>query len=191
MSESPVEPSGQGENAEPLPRFLESKPVKKAAPGSEGAGRKILLGALLLIFIGMVFQTFIFTKKTKALPAAKTGPAPLAGPPYVDQPQNNAPDLAEVEEDRSGARGSPFSMAAPVTAMPDASAPVQEPVLQGILMDAQGEAMAVMNEKIVKKGERLADNLIKEIRGDSVVLQKDSGEEWTLRMKSRSSKPGA
>ena len=56
-------------------------------------------------------------------------------------------------------------------------------VLQGILSDSSGSAYAVINEKIVKKGERMADKVITTIQSDSVTLRGDSGEEETLRMK--------
>jgi len=179
MSGKPGESSSQGTSEEALPRFLESKPVKKAGLENPGTGKKIILAVLLLMLVWMTLQMFLFSKKIKKVQtSAKNSPAPMVMPQAAPLPA--AP---EVEEDHSGARSSPFSME-PAAAIPEAFVPVRGPVLQGVLMDGRGEAMAVINEKIVKKGERVADNLVKEILSDSVLLQKDSGEEQTLRMKS-------
>ncbi len=183
MNEIPGKESDGGGMEDPLPRFLESKDVsKKRTLDFAVTGKKVVLGILGLVLVALIFQMIFLGKKIKSAPAVK--PAPQAARAAVSAarlPRAAAPVPGEEKPEASG-RASPFALAQVKTE----AAPIQprEPVLQGILTDAHGEAIAVINEKIVKKGARVADNLIKDIHADSVLLQKDSGEEWTLRMKS-------
>ena len=89
-----------------------------------------------------------------------------------------APGHAEKGRPSPFTHGSSAPSAAPL--QDQGPAPL---ILQGVLSDSSGSAYAVINEKIVKKGERMADKLVTTIRSDSVTLRSDSGEEETLRMK--------
>ena len=185
MKEFSDQQEGQGEE-EALPRFIESKPVSGRGPGGTELWKKIVLGLLLLLFFGMILQTFAFTKKTKVVSASAAKirmPAAAAVPAIARMDmEKSSDDTSRADAEAEGARTSPFSLAP--AAVQEDSQTVLGPVLQGILTNAGGEAYAVISEKVVKKGGRVADNVITEIKSNSVVLKKDSGEEWTLRMKS-------
>jgi len=53
--------------------------------------------------------------------------------------------------------------------------------LEGIVSD-ENSAFAIIGKKIVKPGDRLVDNTVKEIHKDHVVLVDDEGEETVLRI---------
>lgn len=178
MSDAEMQPSSSPKEVEePLPRFIESKPLA-ARLTSAGRGKVILAGVLALILAGMLLQLFIGAAKKR--PAQAT-PHPVSSGSLAAVPPEPAAQVVQETAAEEGDRDSPFSLAPQPE--PERGPVMKLPVLQGILTDASGESLAVINEKIVKKGERVADNIIKAIEADSVLLQKDSGEEWTLRMK--------
>ncbi|MFH1458901.1 MAG: hypothetical protein ABIG64_00820 [Candidatus Omnitrophota bacterium] len=45
--------------------------------------------------------------------------------------------------------------------------------LEGIMWDAQGRSLAILNKKLVKEGERVFNFQILKIKKDSVILQKE------------------
>lgn len=167
--------SGGNEN---IPRFLESKPLSsKNADAQKTKKQAVVLGVLVLVLVLLMIQTF--AGKKKPAPAAQAPAAPVQTaapqPPVEVTPENDIFQAEGFETDRS----SPFSRG---PAGLDTGAGPAPLVLQGILTDRSGAAYAVINEKIVKKGGRVADNTVETIQPDSVTLRSDSGEEWTLRM---------
>ena len=164
-----------------VPRFLESKPLraKQAAPSQKKQWVVLALLSAFLIFL--LLQTLVWGKKKLPTPVTKAKVPAVAVVTSVAAPLTPENDIFQTPELDKEDRSSPFTRAAS-----SPSAPVQKTtalVLQGILSDAGGSIYAVINEKIVKKGERMADKVITTIQSDSVTLRSDSGEEMTLRMK--------
>lgn len=60
-------------------------------------------------------------------------------------------------------------------------------VLQGTLVDKGEEGYAIVNNKIVKKGDYLDDKTVESIEKDHIVLREESGESIRLEAPSRSS----
>lgn len=170
----------QGEEGD-LPRFLESKPLTAKKPVTAQQKKQwVILVVLSLFLIVLTIQTFAGGKKKHPRSAVKS---PVLAVETVAEtaltPENDmfqAPGRADEE-----GRLSPFMRAAAAKeALVQAAAPL---VLQGILSESSGSTYAVINEKIVKKGERVADKVVVTIQSDSVTLRGDSGEEEMLRMK--------
>jgi len=165
-----------------LPRFLESKPLK-AKPATPAQKKQwVILGVLVFFLVYVSIQTFAGGKK-KLPPASKATAVPIAAVVQTEAvtPENDIFKAPGVDQE---GRSSPFTR---IPAEPGAPAAAEEGpakfVLQGILSDSSGSAYAVINEKIVKKGERMADKVVTTIQSDSVTLRSDSGAEETLRMK--------
>ena len=59
-------------------------------------------------------------------------------------------------------------------------AELAKPVLYGILWDAGGKSIAIINDLEAKTGDTIGGYRVLEIRRDSVVLQNASGEQMTL-----------
>ncbi|MBP9864783.1 MAG: hypothetical protein KBC91_00120 [Candidatus Omnitrophica bacterium] len=170
----------QGES-DAVPRFLESKPLRAKQATPVQKKQIIILSVLILFLVYLVFQTFAGDKKKKLVPPITKADAPTEAVGEQTTVLTAENDIFQARSLEEEGRASPF------TRVPsEAGAPVQGPaslVLQGVLMDSSGSAYAVINEKIVKKGERMADKVITTIQSDSVTLRSDSGEEVTLRMK--------
>lgn len=170
-------PQGKGEAD---PRFLESKPLRAKQVTPAQKKQWIILGVLILLLVVLVIQTLGGGKKKRPKPVVKEPSSAAMVVANADlTPENDIFQAPGLDED---GRSSPFTRR--VSSM--SGAPVPELsllVLQGILSDSGGSAYAVINEKIVKKGDRMADKVVTTIRSDSVTLLSDSGEEETLRMK--------
>ena len=175
--------SDQGNNPKDgegdLPRFLESKPLKAKQTTPAQKKQWVILGVLVLFLMFVTIQTFVGGKK-KLPPAIKTTAVPIATvvETAAVTPENDIFKAPGIDQE---GRSSPFTRVAS-----EPGAPVEGPekfVLQGVLSDSSGSTYAVINEKIVKKGERMADKVVTTIQSDSVTLRSDSGEEETLRMK--------
>jgi len=171
--------SGEGDT----PRFLASKPLKARQAAASQKKQWVILGVLSFFLVYLVFQTFVGGKKKPSPPASKaqvSAAAVSAAEPTEALTSDN--DLFQAPGHSDDGRSSPFTRAASEPGTP----PVQiasRLVLQGVLSDSSGSAYAVINEKIVKKGERMADKVVTTIQSDSVTLLSDNGEEVTIRMK--------
>lgn len=163
-----------------LPRFLESKPLKAKPAAPAQKKQWIILGVLILFLVVVSIQTFAGGKKKLPL-AIKPTAVPIVAvvETAAVTPEN---DIFKAPGIDQGGRSSPFTRIPAEPGAPAAEEP-EEFVLQGILSDSSGSTYAVINEKIVKKGERMADKVVTTIQSDSVTLLDDSGKEVTLRMK--------
>ena len=69
----------------------------------------------------------------------------------------------------------------PISAQRSAETSLNDPLkLEGVIFDQYGKAFAIISKKIVKDGDQIADNKVKEIRSDSVVLLTSQGTELIL-----------
>lgn len=163
-----------------LPRFLESKPLKTKPATTAQKKQWVILGVLILFLVFVSIQTLAGGKK-KLPPAIKTTAVPIATvvETAAVTPENDIFKAPGIDQE---GRSSPFTRIPAEPGAPVADGP-EKFVLQGILSDSSGSAYAVINEKIVKKGERMADKVVTTIQSDSVTLRSDSGAEETLRMK--------
>ena len=175
--------SDQGNNpkdgAGDLPRFLESKPLKAKQATPAQKKQWVILGVLILFLVFLTLQTLAGGKKKLPQLVKKTAvPIATVVKTAAVTPEN---DIFKTPGLDQKGRSSPFTRV-PSKARVTVQGPAQW-VLQGILSDSSGSAYAVINEKIVKKGERMADKVVTTIQSDSVTLRSDSGAEETLRMK--------
>lgn len=186
-------------------KILESKKIE-AEEQKKKKIQMIMLGVLLLVFVVILFSTLTGGKKPPApvittkppVAVVPPSPPPVALPPATPpaasvntatpQPAEDvsaaAPDnAAGAEADEWGA--SPFSIQKEEEKEEVEQAPVEEPPtpleLKGIVSGPGDSSFAIINEKIVKKGDRIADNTVREITSDEVVLQTDEGEEVVLK----------
>ncbi len=162
-------------------RFLETNPLGSKKKQSEAKpGQLYLLLALLAVLIWVLFHfpTGSF-RKPSHVPSAVS---PV--PPYpVGVQKAIEPARVKQSQESASLRSSPFSMEDRGSVAP-APAPAL-PVLSGILTEPSGQggqAYAVINGTVVKKGDRVADNLVKEIAAETVTLQKEDGEVFDLRL---------
>lgn len=154
---------------------------KKIGNGKNDKNKKqmILLGVLVLFFLYLIYSTFFGNKKNTAKPkdVAKVD---------VVLPVSPVPAEAEKginqEEENADWGNSPFSIepAEPETAS-SPLAPRLKLQLQGVMVDKVNGSYAIINEKIVKKGDRIADNTVIEITQGQVILQSDDGHREILR----------
>ncbi len=154
---------------------------KKMGEGERNK-QKIQIGAVIflaLIFVYLLVSTVMGgkNKRPKVRPASGAVPAAAAPAEELFPAETDAKESQAAEPDDWGA--SPFSMQSSeepvkIQAKTDLS-------LKGIVFSTAEESYAIINEKIVKKGERVADNTVKEIFEERVVLQNDAGELITLK----------
>jgi len=164
-----------------VPRFLESKPLRSKQAAKPQKKQWIILSFLIFLLVFLMIQTLAGGKK-KLQPAVNKKPVPAAAAlqQAAVTPENDIFKAASLDKKE---RSSPFTRLPSQTGTAVAVQGPAEFVLQGILSDSGGSVYAVINEKIVKKGERMADKVVTVIQSDSVTLRSDSGEEETLRMK--------
>jgi len=177
MSPDPMQPSQEA--GDETPHFLESKPLQAKKKTPVPKQQVILLLLLVALFVFVSIQTFSGGKKKPIGKSMKTAVQAVEVIHEAAVTAENDAFLAAGSDD--GERTSPFMKEA--GAAEAVVAKTQKLILQGVLSDAKGSAYAVINEKIVKKGERMADKVVTSIRSDSVTLLADDGEEETLRMK--------
>ncbi len=80
-------------------------------------------------------------------------------------------------------RPDPFlPQVSPAGAVITADLTTNDMVLEGIVVDAQGNNMAILNGKIVKKGDVVGLYTVAEVRSDNVELNKN-GERFTVKLK--------
>jgi len=163
--------------AEPMggaPKILQSKEVEsKSGVDKKQKMQLALLAALIPFFLYLVYSTFFSgPKKAKPTPSgvqtADTGAAPVQPVRRTLKPQSGeeevwgrSPFSLRRQEEDQGQKG-----------------PLQ---LQGIVFDDLGSAYAIVNRKIVKVGDRIADNTVKGIRDSEVIFQSDEGVRITLK----------
>ncbi len=66
----------------------------------------------------------------------------------------------------------------------DSDLSVTEMALEGIMLGANGNAVAIVNGKVVKKGDKMGDFLVESIEKDFVVFSKGD-EKFELRLKKK------
>ncbi len=167
-------------------RFLETNPAGTRQKKNQvrPSQKYVLIALVAVLGLTLVAALFKPAPKPPAARAAAAGktlvPMPALGPSGKAE---NLPPPAREDLDSSWQK-SPFSIEKKEgeVALPEPS----QPVLSGILTNRSGKAYAVINEKVVKKGDRVADNLVKDITAGTVTLQKADGTEVTLSLRARS-----
>ncbi|OGW72667.1 MAG: hypothetical protein A2Y02_02975 [Omnitrophica bacterium GWA2_52_12] len=164
-------------------RFLETNPAgTRQKQNQVKPNQKYMLIALIAVF-GLTLAAALFKPASKAKgTAGAPGKAFVQAPMIAGKTEQLPPPAPEDTE--SAWQSSPFSVEKNGGDAP-LSRPAQ-PVLSGILTNRSGKDYAVIDEKVVKKGDRVADNLVKEITAETVTLQKTNGEEVTLSLRSSS-----
>ncbi len=159
-------------------KILRSKSVDPTQ--KEAQKKKIELIALAILVPILLYVTFTtFVKKPKqpgnspqnSLASAARS-APAASGIVTPAPAASAAS-GKINDNSWGSN--PFS---PRHSDQGESSAIQ---LQGIVVKGRGAAYALISNKIVKLGDRIADNTVREIRNDQVILQSDAGEEVVLR----------
>ena len=158
------------------PKILQSKEVgSKSGMDKKQKKQLVMLAFLIPFFLYLVYSTF-FSGPEKAKPTPSgVQTADAAAAPVQPVRRTLKPQSGEKE-----AWGrSPFSLRG---GGKEDEAAQQGPLqLQGIVFDDLGSAYAIVNRKIVKVGDRIADNTVKGIRADEVIFQSDEGVRITLR----------
>ena len=173
--------AGQGE-----PRFVQSKGGKPKVKDTKTKVEMIALGLLSLLFIYLIVTTFF--KPTPRTPLSdQQAMAPVNLPIHEGRSRFIATNIAQEEPsaaervdegklDNSEWGRSPFSLRPESPEEEDALL-----TLKGIIRD-RDSAYAVINQRIVKEGDRIADNTVKEIKETSVILESDEGIQTILKV---------
>lgn len=176
-------PAGEG------PRILRSKVISSSAAKSffNGMDRKKKMEVGLLFFLVPVFFYLVWThlffkpaSASKALQHLKPDVKAISlipGPP--SEFERAAPkSLTLLEEKEAGEEWvrNPFSLV-PVREKPETP---QRPLLQGTLVSPNGEAYAILSNKIVKAGDETADNQIESVGDGFVILRTPEGDRVRL-----------
>jgi len=159
------------------PKILQSKEVGSKSGMDKKQKIQLALLAVLIPFLLYLVFTTIFSgskapspEKTGAYVAATNAASVSAGSARkAVRPQGG------VAEEKWGF--SPFSLRRQEEDQVQ-KGPLQ---LQGIVFDDLGSPYAIVNRKIVKVGDRIADNTLKGIRAGEVIFQSDEGVSITLK----------
>lgn len=160
-------------------KILKSKKISSGDPEKKKKVQILVMILLGIVFLYLLISTFLGGSKAK--------PATAKKPPAFQNQASKVTGLGVAAVDDSlnmvleedGWGKSPFSMETP-EAEPVVQAK-ESLQLQGIVFGKGDASYAMINEKIVKKGERIADNTVKEIQQDQVILETDNGQTVTLR----------
>ncbi len=159
-------------------KFLDSKVVSPGKTEKKKKKQIILLAILIPIFIYVFYANII---KPASKPKAGTVQSHQAATTSVTAaqkkslPMTASKESLEKEAKSEGWGRNPFSFNPVET---DEEGPLQ---LKGIVFSAD-DSYAVINQKILKEGDRIADKTIIEIRKDKVIIESDDGTITTLRV---------
>jgi hypothetical protein len=154
------------------PKILHSKVVD---PDWEKKKRKfeiILLAVLVPLLLFLVITTFFRPIRASAPQSVAANPA-AANQGGSGAPLFITPDKKPAEPEEEWGR-SPFSL------MKTGDKEESELILRGIVDDGS-ESYAIVGKKIIKKGDRIADKTVTEIRDSMVILKSDDGKELILK----------
>ena len=153
------------------PKFLETKKVEKKDSKKEKI-QIVVLAVLGLVLTFLIFKTFFAGPSKPPKPASPAPQVAVSPVPQAQVPLKQAalPKGPRTEDDWGA---SPFSLKKVEEPLSSKPRPVLE--LQGIVID-HDNAYAIINEKIVKKGDTLADNTVIDIELDAVILENENGE---------------
>ena len=158
------------------PKILQSKEVESKSGLDKKQKKQLLILAVLIpFFLYLVYTTF-FSGSEAQKPAPSDAQVTAASASASAQPVRRTlrPKPSDKEE---GWGHSPFSLRRQEEDEGQ-KGPLQ---LQGIVFDDMGSAYAIVNRKIVKVGDRIADNTVKGISDGEVIFQSDEGVRITLR----------
>lgn len=161
------------------PKFIQSKKMD----GGQGKDSKkekiqiIVLVCLAVFFVFIVYKTFFTGKKSVSAVAKKESPKIVT----KVTPTSSAPSTTGEHGENADEWGfSPFSLK-PVTKDKAGETSPTFLQLKGIVFDGNAaNSYAIINENIVKKGDPIADNIVKDIFPDHVVLEDKEGHTFTL-----------
>lgn len=163
-------------------KILQSKKVTDADKKKK-RGQIILLLVLVGLLVFVALNTFVFGKK-KAKPTPASASNPVAA--VVENTVNSAEGMSPVvlEEDLEAINdswgASPFSLKDDL--QEDELIETEEDLnLQALIYGPKGESYAMINEKIVKKGDRIADKTVTEINEAEVLLRDGEGQSFVLK----------
>jgi len=160
-------------------KILQSKQLPADQDKKKQQKQLILLAILIPIFIYVVYAN-ILAPKGKAVPAgpktndANTGAALTPQPSTTEVISNTGEEkssgldalLKEDDWDRN-----PFTLGGYEEEEEETSDVLR---LDGIVFDG-ADSYAIINKKIVKQGDRIADKEVREVRESEVLLRSDDG----------------
>ena len=165
---------------EPEIKILQTKIVESTKMGQRDRKALILLAILIPLFLYLVASTFFKggRKPEAASPSRETKSAVAAGVSTTTSGQDvsrrsapeNAADSQASEDDRER---SPFSL------LSERDQKKGLLVVQGVVSNGK-DAYAIINQKIVKVGDRLDDNTVKEISSNNVTIESKDGKQLVL-----------
>ena len=168
------------------PRIIQTKKVEDLKKDTQKKKMQtVLLVILLLVFIFLMYKTF-FTGTAQANKKKPTGPTPPRKP--IEKVVGlKLPTMGSAAGQKAGDSkeddwwgGSPFALKDDGKKDEQESVQATQLHLSGIIFDHSQDAYALVNEKIVKKGDVIADNTVKDIYSNSVVLEDKEGKTTTL-----------
>ncbi|MFZ5802672.1 MAG: hypothetical protein ACOY3K_06155 [Candidatus Omnitrophota bacterium] len=174
------------------PKILLSKKVEGSKGNPKAMIQIVVLAVLGLVLAVLLFNTFLGGKKKAPPPAvpAAAVPAPAAAAPPAAPQAVSAPAAAQdtaktvpavpgvpASGNEWGADAFLFGEEDEEDAGADDTGRLE---LQGIVFSSENP-YAIIDGKIVKKGDAIADNKIVEISQDAVVLEDGQGERQTLK----------
>ena len=157
------------------PRILNSKVIDEKREGKKDKKNFIILAVLIPVLLYLAFTTFFKGHKKAATPALPAlAAAPLSEPSALTltQAKTVTPEALQAE----GEWG--FNPFAPHQTGEGKGATTLQ--LQGIAAKGKGGDYALINNQIVKAGDRIAVYTVVTIETNKVVLKSDRGDELVL-----------
>ncbi len=161
------------------PKILQSKEINASSADKKKKIELILLAVLIPVFLFLVYSTFFSGPKKPAAPPQASESAATVTRANGSQATSAAPAAVRsrpVAEEESWGH-SPFSL----RRQDDENVSKGPMQLNGIVFDEKGVAYAIVNQKIVKVGDRIADNTVRSITDGEVIFQSDEGVKITLK----------
>lgn len=185
------------ESAETGPRILRSRVIPSPAAAKsffkEMDRKKKFEFGLLLFLLPLFFYLAwanLFSKPIRSLEGLPSAPPKIGAISRVEglssvPSRSLAGSLAAVQKDAAFSKESeleeervrnPFSLL-PVGEKPETP---QRPLLQGTVISPDGKAYAILNNKVVKAGDEMADNQIESVGDGFVILRTPEGDRVRL-----------
>jgi hypothetical protein len=160
-------------------KILQSKQLPANKDKKKQQKQLILLAILVCVFAYFIYANILAPKQKAASVAAKDKSVQAAHPTSYpsslavisDSDRESVSGLDALLKDDEWDRN-PFSLGGEDEDMEVSNSALR---LDGIVFDGN-DSYAIISKKIVKKGDRLADKVVKEIRENEVLLKTDDGQ---------------